>query len=269
MKYDPLFLCRMMMRLYTVAPDESGGSPMPELWEKYREIEEDLFSAFRGEGIHPVPVSVLSDFNGKIRTVMELVFCAEDPMIPVPADLYRLFAEYGIKDFSAPAEPPFIRLAYTGRCYDYETKTRLITDGLQIGILRKIALDIFSLEQMTEAGVSCRLTHEILHVYGVSEEDMAYYKPRAYFELLRRVNGFSDEILQKVADTRRRFERSAAKIGAANPQWVDTLASLARRLTEKGYPDEPEKTAEAVLSLPVGLDENGEVLRESHHVFYM
>ena len=269
MKYDPIFLCRMMMRLYTVAPEKDGKSRLPELWEQYRTIEEDLFSAFRSEGIHPVPVSVLSDFNGKIRTVLELVFCAEDPLIPIPVDLYQLFAEYGIRDFSAPAEPPFIRLGYTGRCYDYESKTRLITDGLQIGFLRKIALDIFSLEQMTKEGVSCRLTHEILHVYGVSEEDMAYYKPRAYFELLRQINGFSDEILFKVADTRRLFEHAASKIISANPQWVDTLTRLARGLKEYGYPDDPEKAAETALRLPIGLDENGEVLWESHNVLYM
>lgn len=269
MMNDPLFLCRMMMRLYTVAPDENGVSRSPALWESYQEIEEGLFAAFRAENIRPVPVRVLSDFNGTIRSVLELVFCAAEPTIPIPEELYRLFGDYGVKGFTAPAEPPVIRLAYTGRCYDYETKTRLITDGLQIGSLGKIALDFYSLDEMTKAGVSCRLTHEILHVFGVSEEEMVYYKPKAYLGLLDHVNRLSDKVLAAAEAARPVFERSAGSLAAANPQWLAALTDLGQKLKDSGYPDAPERAAKTALRLPENVIDGGTVTYAVRDVLYM
>ena len=62
MKYDDLFLCRMMMRMYTVAsadPADPLFAEKNDLWQTYRPLENEMIRAFAAEGIRPTAVSDL------------------------------------------------------------------------------------------------------------------------------------------------------------------------------------------------------------------
>lgn len=272
MKYDDLFLCRMMMRMYTLVPrdfEDRPGTEKTELWKAYRVLENSMFAAFAAEGIRSTPVSVVSDFNGDIRKMPELVFCYASETIEIPTDIYDLFPSYGVPDFSAPAEPPVIRLGYTGRCYDYKTKVRLVTDGLQIGSLGKIVLDMFSLEKMTKAGVSCRLTHELLHVFGVNEEEMAIYKPKAFFALRERMDDFSEKILAVLHRVKPDFSYRARAVAEAHPSWEDAMEHFGNRLYLMGFPADPQTVLSAEIRLPEGVTSRNTVDWRIREILFM
>lgn len=272
MKYDDLFLCRMMMRMYTVAsadPADPLFAEKNDLWQTYRPLENEMIRAFAAEGIRPTAVSVISDFNGEIKKMPELVFCYAPQTIEVPADIYGLFPAYAVKGFSAPSEPPVIRLGYTGRCYDYKTKVKLVTDGLQIGALGKIVLDLFTLKKMTKDGVSCRLTHELLHVFGVNEEEMAVYKPKAFFALRDRMDAFSEKVLDVLNDAEPDFRRRAKAVADAHPQWEDAMEQLGNRLYLMGFPAEPKTALSAEIRLPEGVTSRNTVDWRLREILFM
>lgn len=271
--YDDLFLCRMMMRMYTLVHRETEGQVVTErcaeLWDTYHRIEPEIFEDFRKEGVRPVPINVVSDFNGVIKNQLQLVFCCANPSLPVPRDIYALFEEYGVKDFRAPEEPPVIRFGYTGRSYDYKTKTRLVTDGLQIGSLDKIVLDVFSLENMTKDGVTCRLTHELLHVFGVSEEDMATCKPAAFLALRDRLEHFSEEVLKASATAKKNLCKTSKEVADHYRIWREKMENLGNRLTLVGFPATPQTTLTAKLQLPEGVTSKNTVTWQEHEVLFM
>ena len=272
MKYDDLFLCRMMMRMYTAAPSGSSEAltaKKNELWQTYRLLEDVMFRAFAAEGIRPTPVSVISDFNGEIKKMPELVFCCASHTIEVPADIYGLFPAYGVPGFSAPKEPPVIRLGYTGRCYDYKTKVKLITDGLQIGSLGKIVLDMFTLKKMTKAGVSCRLTHELLHVFGVNEEEMAVYKPKAFLDLRERMDAFSEKVLDVLSKAEPDFRSGACRVAEAHPEWEDAMEQLGNRLYLMGFPADPQTTLTGEIRLPEAVTSRNNVEWRLREILFM
>ncbi|MGM9567640.1 MAG: hypothetical protein ACI3W6_05640 [Clostridia bacterium] len=272
MKYDDLFLCRMMMRMYTVSSAEPSDPLFAEknaLWQAYRPLENTMIHAFVSEGIRPTAVSVISDFNGDIKKMPELVFCCAPHTIEVPADIYGLFPAYGVPGFSAPAEPPVIRLGYTGRCYDYKTKVKLITDGLQIGSLGKIVLDMFTLKKMTKAGVSCRLTHELLHVFGVNEEEMAVYKPKAFFDLRERMDVFSERVLDVLNEAEPDFREGVCRVAEAHPEWEEAMEQLGNRLYLMGFPADPQTVLTAEIRLPEGVTSRNTVDWRLREILFM
>ena len=272
MRYDALYFPRNMMRFYSLigcGRDENViVERNPELWQDYRKLENLLFPAFEAKGIRPVPVRVLSDFNGEIKTVLQLVFCCAEPALEVPRDLYELVGSHGKPGFKAPETPPVIRLGYTGRCYDYVSGTKLITDGIQIGALGKIVLDMFSLQHMPKDGVTCRLTHELLHVFGVSEAEMDSYKPAAYLALRPGLNDFSTLLLNQLTATVPRFQNACSQIAAEHPDWVTEMEGLGNRLYREGFPYPPSKVLSAGIRLPQGV--NGTTVRWcSKNVLFM
>lgn len=273
MQYDDLFLCRMMMRMYSLvhlaADDSLNIDGEEDLWQRYRYLENEMTAAFVAGGIRPTPVSVISDFNGDIKKMLELVFCYAPITITVPDDIYGLFPAYGVKGFVAPAEPPVIRFGYTGRCYDYKTKTKLITDGLQIGSLGKIVLDLFALGQMTGDGVSCRLTHELLHVFGVSEDEMAQYKPTAFLALRERMDALSGTVLTALSEAEPAFRAVVGRIAAEHPQWVEQMVQFGNRLYLYGFPAEPQTALTAAIRLPEGVTSRNTVDWRIRDVLFM
>lgn len=272
MTYDDLFLCRMMMRMYTLAPADAEHpleGDAAKLWRSYRLLEQEMIPAFLSQGIRPQGVAVVSDFNGTIKKVPELVFCYAPGTIEIPAPIYNLFFNYGVPGFSPPSEPPVIRLGYTGRCYDYKTKVRLVTDGLQIGSLGKIVLDMYTLQKMTKAGVSCRLTHELLHVFGVSEEEMAVYKPKAYFALNEEMAAFSEKVLCSLAAVEPDFRCRVKSFADAHPQWVETMEQMGRQLYLMGFPASPDEVLSAQISLPESVTSRRTVDWRIHDVLFM
>lgn len=266
MKYDALFLSRMMMRSYSLP---FFADDLSELQGLYSSLEPMLTAAFLREGVRPVPVYVTSDFNGRVEKRPELVFCCEKTSFPVSERIYRLFYDYGVAGFTPPPTPPVVRLGYTGRCYDYKTKTRFVTDGLQIGALGKIVLDLFSLSTMTRDGVSCRLTHELLHVFGVSEEDMVKYKPLAFRALGEELTEFSDILLAALPRAVADFSRIGETLQIAHPDWVETLAQIGRRLYLAGFPGAPEEVLTTRLSLPLTLSSQGDILWGERDILFM
>lgn len=271
--YDDLFLCRMMMRMYTLVGRDTEGQVVTErcaeLWDTYHRIEPEIFEDFRKEGVRPVPVNVVSDFNGVIRNRLQLVFCCADPALSVPEDIYALFKEYGVKGFQAPKEPPIIRFGYTGRSYDYKTKARMVTDGLQIGSLGKIVLDVFSLQNMTKDGVTCRLTHELLHVFGVSEEEMTAYKPAAFLALRDQLEHFSEDVLKSSAIAMKNLCKTSKEVADHYRIWREKMENLGNRLTLVGFPATPQTTLTARLPLPEGVTSKNTVTWREHEVLFM
>lgn len=266
MKYDAMFLSRMMMRCYSLP---LFADDISELQGLYHSLEPELTAAFLREGVRPVPVCVISDFSGTVGERLELVFCCEKASFPVPERIYRLFYDYGVAGFVPPSMPPVVRLGYTGRCYDYKTKTGWITDGLQIGALGKIVLDLFSLSSMTKEGISCRLTHELLHVFGVSEEDMAQYKSRAFSDLGRELSDFSDTLCDALPGLIADFSEIGEKLQIAHPEWSDVLAQLGRRIYLAGFPGAPEEVLTTRVSLPSALSARGDILWGERDVLFM
>ena len=273
MIYDDLFLCRMMMRMYTLVNRELEGQVVTErcteFWDTYHRIEPQIFEDFRKEGVRPVPANVVSDFNGVVKNQMQLVFCCANPSLPVPEEIYSLFKEYGVEGFKAPEEPPTIRFGYTGRCYDYKTKTKLITDGLQIGSLGKIVFDVFSLEQMSVDGVACRLTHELLHVFGVSEEEMVTYKPAAFLELRDRLEYFSKDVLKASATAKKNLLKTSKEVADHYRIWREKMENLGNRLTLVGFPATPQTVLTAKLQLPEGVTSKNTVVWKEQEVLFM
>lgn len=275
MDHDALFLCRMMMRFYSLLQLGEEGDRVsvepskPELWMAYRAVELKLFPAFEQMNIHPTPVCVTSDFNGRVKKVMELVFCNRRHTVGIPREIYGLFADYGKENFFVPAEPPVLRFGYTGRCYDYKTKTRLVTDGLQVGSLGKIVLDLFSLEKMSRDGISCRLTHELLHVFGVSEEEMTVYKPKAFLALRDRMDALSGEIQEILLSVRDDFLLCAARLAEENPDCVAELERLGNALYLQGFPAKPEEVLHANVMLPEGVTSKNTVDWRLREVLFM
>lgn len=273
MCYDDLLLCRLMMRIYSVVTldekENAYAELCPKVWEAYVSMEEHLFSAFRREGINPVAVRVVSDFNGTIKKMLELVFCYQPTILTVPPSLYALFPPYGVPDYAAPQQSPTVRLGYTGRCYHYKTKTKLITDGLQIGQRNEIVLDIFSLLNMTNDAVSCRLTHELLHVVGVSEEDMERYKPNAFFELKNNITPFGETLQQELAKVYPAFCAAAARVRDQHPDWVQRMVNFANRLYLEGFPAPPETVMMTSVSYPEKAVSKNNIDWRCHDVLYM
>lgn len=273
MNYDDLLLCRLMMRIYSIIELDESDRPQPgrcpDVWEEYRGLEDELFYAFRCEGVSPVPVRVISDFNGTIKKVLELVFCYEPSLLAIPAEIYTLFSNYGVAGFAAPQQPPVVRLGYTGRCYHYRAKTKLITDGLQIEQSNEIVLDIFSLLNMTNDGVACRLTHELLHVFGVSEEEMALYKPNAFFELKDNIAPFGQVLQDKLAEVHPAFCAAAARIRDQHPAWVQKMVNLGNRLYLEGFPAPPETVMTTSVSYPEKAISRCSIDWRSHDVLFM
>lgn len=273
MCYDDLLLCRLMMRVYSVVVLDERENPYAELcaevWDEYITMEEHLFAAFRSVGIQPVAVRVISDFNGAIKKMLELVFCYQPMVLTVPPSLYSLFPACGVTDYCAPQQPPNVRLGYTGRCYHYKTKTRLITDGLQIGQRNEIVLDIFSLLNMTNDAVSCRLTHELLHVVGVSEEEMGEYKPNAFYELKNRIAPFGEVLQKEVTQVYPAFCAAAAKVCDEHPDWVQKMVNLANRLYLAGFPAPPETVLTTSVSYPEKAISRCNIDWRCHDVLFM
>ncbi len=273
MCYDDLLLCRLMMRVYSVVALDERENPYaeqcPEVWQDYIALEEQLFAAFRQEGIHPVAVRVVSDFNGTIKKMLELVFCYQPMVLTVPPSLYSLFPAYGMADYNAPQQSPHVRLGYTGRCYHYKTKTRLITDGLQIGQRNEIVLDIFSLLNMTNDAVSCRLTHELLHVVGVGEEDMGDYKPNAFFELKNSIAPFGAVLQKELSQVYPNFCAAAARVRDAHPEWVQKMVNLGNRLYLAGFPAPPETVLMTSVSYPDKAISRCNIDWRCHDVLFM
>jgi hypothetical protein len=262
-----------MMRVYSIvtldARENSYAEFCPKVWEEYLSMEEHLFSAFRREGINPVAVRVVSDFNGTIKKMLELVFCYQPTVITVPSSLYSLFPSYGVPDYAAPQQSPTVRLGYTGRCYHYKTKTKLITDGLQIGQRNEIVLDIFSLLNMTNDAVSCRLTHELLHVVGVREEDMERYKPNAFYELKNIIAPFGDTLQKELKKVYPSFCAAAAAVRDQHPEWVQRMVNLANRLYLEGFPAPPETVLMTSVSYPERAISKCNIDWRCHEVLYM
>lgn len=271
--YDDMLLCRLMMRVYTVAGLAENDLPRPErcadVWEEYQDLEATLISAFRRQEINPVPVGVVSDFNGTVRKVLELVFCYEPSLLMVPSELYTLFLPYGVQGFGAPLQPPVVRLGYTGRCYDYRAKTKLITDGLQIGQRNEIVLDLFSLLNMTGDGVACRLTHELLHVFGVAEDQMEAYKPNAFFELKDSLAPFSAALQHQLDQVYPAFCAAAARVRDEHPDWVEKMVNFGNRLYLVGFPEPPEKAMTVSVYYPEKAISRTNIEWRSHEVLFM
>lgn len=271
--YDDLLLCRLMMRVYSVVALDERENPYaelcPEVWEEYIAMEGHLFAAFRQEGIQPVAVRVVSDFNGTIKKMLELIFCYQPSVLTVPASLYALFPAYGRAGYSPPRQPPRVRLGYTGRCYHYKTKTRLITDGLQIGQRNEIVLDIFSLLNMTNDAVSCRLTHELLHVVGVGEEEMGDYKPNAFFDLKNSIAPFGEVLQKELSQVYPRFGAAAARVRDKHPQWVEKMVNLGNRLYLAGFPAPPETVLKTSVSYPDKAISRCSIDWRCHDVLFM
>lgn len=273
MVYDDLILCRLMMRMYSLIDIDESGKVQPKrggaIWQEYQKIEEELIKAFQQHRINPVPIVVVSDFSGRIKAMKELVFCDTTHTLPIPRDIYTLIGSYGVPAFAAPTEPPVLRLGYGGRLYDFKTKTRLVTDGLQIGSLSKILLDIFALKQMTIDGISCRLTHEILHVFGVSEEQMDTYKSRAFFEIKDTLKPFAETVATAVAETEAIFRANAAAVAEEQPLLLHKMTELAGRLHLEGFPALPENILRAAISFPEKAISKDNIDWRCHDILFM
>lgn len=272
-KYDDIFICRMMMRLYSLVSPGADGAPAadrcPELWAEYKSVEPVLVRAFLNHGVRFVPVNVMSDFSGEVKTVPEPVFCCIEPAFAVPGELYSLFYGYGVEGFVPPQEPPVVRLGCMGRRYDFKTKVRMVTDGLQIGSLGKIVLDMFSLKCLSVDGVSCRLTHELLHVFGVSEEQMAEYKPAAYRALREQITPFSRGLLAANAELLPRFSAACAEIAASHGDVAALLERLANCMCLEGFPAKPSEVMTAGICLPESVSSKGAVQWRIRDVMFM
>lgn len=273
MVYDDLVLCRLMMRMYSLIYIDENNTVQaergPELWQEYQAMEEELIRGFQQHQINPVPIVVVSDFSGRIKAMKELVFCDTTHTLPIPEDIYALIGNYGVPAFAAPPTPPVLRLGYSGRLYDFKTKTRLVTDGLQIGSLSKILLDIFALKKMTVDGISCRLTHELLHVFGVSEEQMDSYKSRAFFEIKNQLQPFAETVAATVRETEVAFRANAAAVAEEHPQWVKKMVELAGRLHLEGFPALPENVLTAGISFPEKAISKDNIDWRCHDILFM
>ena len=237
---DDLFLCRQIMRIYTCFGFDNETRRLiygmcPDLLMRYQNTEKIWEASFLSNGIEMYKCGTLSDFAGEIKIVPQVLFIYKDDRYCVPDYLIRRLSEFlntnGRKLQSCSLEIS-LYWGYTGRSYLREKNEKLITDGLQRNDFNDIVLDFEMFLNASYDMFHYRIVHELLHVLGVTEEDMEQYIYYACIVTYGLEKDWWADVQRKINDSYAKFKERVGIVQKENEETLLEIKHISRQLTE-------------------------------------
>lgn len=181
---------------------------------------------------------VYSCYDGTIKHELQNYFIDRERKYSIPPEIFEKLAEFlGTKGVVAKTYSNYeIYFGYTGRTYTRFNEGKYVTDGLQCDDSKEIILDFSLYEQAHHDTLHYRLIHEMLHVLGISEEDMSNIIGAACVYSYDTAKEFVDELLLECANVYESFKQRVKSIQEKEPELVQKIADLSDWLyQEKGF----------------------------------
>lgn len=239
---DDLFICRQVMRMYTCCGVDSNRhltiKMCPDILQEYFTIDPILRSLFSNANIEMYPSLVYSCYNGIFKYELQNLFIYRERKYPIPETIFECLTDFLSKNGIAvkPHSNYEIYFGYTGRTYSRADCGKFVTDGLQRDNPHEIIIDFSLYEKAHHNTLHHRLIHEILHVLGISEEDMPNVIYPACIYSYDKANAFIEELLQDCAISYESFKQQVRSIQQGNPELTQKITDLSNLLyQEKGF----------------------------------
>ena len=238
---DDLFLCRQIMRIYTCFGFDNKTHRLtyemcPDLLVRYQNVEKFLEGSFSVNGIEMYKCGTLSDFAGNIKIVPQVFFIYKADRYCVPNALIERLSEFlsanGKKTQFCSSEIS-LYWGYTGRSFLRDKNEKLITDGLQRSDFNDIILDFDVFINSSYDMFHHRIVHELLHVLGISEEEMVQYIYSACVFTYGLESDWWIAVQRKMNDTYTRFKECVGDVQKKDEEMVSEIKYISGQLTER------------------------------------
>ena len=259
---DNLFLCRQIMRIYTCYGFDMNTHRLiknicPNILETYSMNEYKLKQIFNDEFIEMYPCGVNSNFDGVDKVEVEVFFIYKKYKYVIPNNLIMSLKDFLIKNKLSISQSNFdvsLYFGYTGRYFKRQNDSILVTDGLQRALQKDIILDFEMFQNANYTTFHHRLVHELLHVLGISEEQMPSIIVPAciYTEEISKV--FIKELQSNCSSIYDEFKRSVCKIQKNNIEITYLMNDLCEQLFQQnGFFESPENIVKCTSYIPVSF----------------
>ena len=122
---------------------------------------------------------------------------------------------------------------YTGRSFLRDKNEKLITDGLQRSDFNDIILDFDVFINSSYDMFHHRIVHELLHVLGISEEEMVQYIYSACVFTYGLESDWWIAVQRKMNDTYTRFKECVGDVQKKDEEMVSEIKYISGQLTER------------------------------------
>lgn len=270
---DDLFICRQIMRMYTCCGADQNRrltfELCPEVLQEYFAIDPILRTLFSEVNIEMHPTLVYSCYNGINKYELQNLFIFREKKYLIPEEVFVCLFDFLERNGIAakPHNSYEICFGYTGRTFSRTTSDKFVTDGLQSDNPPEIVIDFALYEKAHHNTLHHRLIHEMLHVLGITEEDMPSVICSACVYSHDKAREFVDELLRNCTDMYELFKQRVRTIQEANPELTQKMGELSNLLYQNKAFCQPADIIEYTSTWhPVSF---WPPINEDYHILFM
>lgn len=202
---------------FTNAPD------FPVLFER-------LFQVLINENLLLKVSGVRSTFGSAIIIKPQVQVVETEACWPVPNMLLQALGEHiGIK----PSAPVNLYLGYLGRTLEKDGG-RLITDGLAAGENDKIYLDLAAHMVYPLDTTGWRITHELLHTFGLREEEERGVDWQVYLQHKNLIDEYAQKVKHQIPTQKAKVDMRCKQVEMQHADMIQALWEICDSLATHG-----------------------------------
>lgn len=193
-------------------------------------VFERLFQMLIKENLLLKVSGVRSTFGSVMTIKPQMQVVATEWRWPVPNTILRALSNsVGVKQ----AMPVDLYVGYLGRTWEIDD-SRFVSDGLASEKNDTIYLDLSAHMVYPLETTGWRITHELLHTLGLSEEEECGYDWRVYLSHKNLINTYAQEIKSQMPSIKETVDTKCKQIEIHNVDLVQTLWEMCDSLAMRG-----------------------------------
>lgn len=212
---------------------------------RFRELADGVIEVFKKENILMYYCGTMSSFNTDVDIKLQLQFLDLDRVIPIPREIIDCLA-LSLNSNMVQSEKALL-LGYLGRTINGDGK--LITDGLALDNNSFICLDLTTHSVVPVCTTGYRITHELLHTLGITEEQEKGLDWQMYMAQANTITPFARIVQEVIPDSIDYMNKRVKGIEESSATLLNELWNIEREMSKN----------------QIGISEQAQICTEIYH----
>lgn len=202
----------------------------PDELSRFLSIEQQTATALEKANIFRGVSGVQSTYGTKVEIRSQVYFIEDEYVINIPEAILSGIAK-SIGTISQ--NNVSLQLGYLGRTFS-GLESRLLTDGLATEDNKQIFLDLTAHTIFPPETTGWRITHELLHTLGISEEQENGLDWKVYLQNKELIDSFAHQVRSDTCSVKQTLDSKFQQISAQQHNSMCEFWSIANSLAQKG-----------------------------------
>lgn len=205
-------------------------SSAPNELSRFLSSKQQVVKALKNAKIFQGISGVQSTYETKVEIRSQAYFIEEEYAIDISDTiLWGIAKSIG----TIPQNNVSLHLGYLGRTFD-GLESKLLTDGLASENNKQIYLDLTAHTLFPLETTGWRITHELLHTLGITEEQERGLDWKVYLQNKEPLTSFAYQVKKDIDSVKQKFDDRFQQISAEQHNSIREFWDIANSLAQKG-----------------------------------